>query len=628
MKINFKHVATAALAVAMSLSLAVPAFAAGNGDDKTLTVTGETLDNKKVYAVQMFTARVSGSAGDHTFDSYELAEGWMPFFQDGTDGIGKLAINVKLQNDGDPDNNSLVLGDTPTNEQWENAILAYVQAQAENGADLISLADKAQAWVRSHDGQPSETESAEFANKIITATADNDTAQFTGLKPGYYLVYPEGGGTGNNIEDTSRGTDAMLVNVPRDEDEGDATLNIKSTYPTVEKKVDDGNTATGEGNADNGSAQVGEVVTFTLTSAVPDMNDYGTFVFQFTDKLPAGLTLVDYEEETVENSFSINDVTLKVNNQDVATNKFTVQAVAITEEYYRDHHDEGITAGDIGKTLLTVTITDLKDANLLATSQAATAGQSIVLTYKAMVNENAVVGNDPVTNEAKVEYSNDPDSNSMGSSTPDTSTVYTYDINVHKYANGEEGTLLANAVFALSKNGNLGTLSMGTGAGANKVVNAQGDSVEGDLIALEDNGDPANGTSYVVKQNPSEALEENTYTFTTNATSAIKVQGLEVGTYYLYEVTAPASYNKLKKPVKIEITLEGGDYTKPVYKVTINGVPTTGAVNGSTINVENKKGVTLPETGSIGTIGLTVAGVAIVLIGVFAPRKKKKSNQE
>lgn len=34
----------------------------------------------------------------------------------------------------------------------------------------------------------------------------------------------------------------------------------------------------------------------------------------------------------------------------------------------------------------------------------------------------------------------------------------------------------------------------------------------------------------------------------------------------------------------------------------------------------------LPETGSIGTIGLTALGVLVVLLGVFAPRKKKENH--
>lgn len=583
MQINFKHVAATAMAVAMSLSLAVPAFAAGNGGNRTLTVKGDTLDNKKVYAVQMFDARLTESAGSNTFDSYELADAWLSFFQNDTYGIGKAAINAKLENDGDPDNDGLVLGGTPTNEQWENAILAYMEAQEKDGEDLIDLANKAQAWVRSHDGQPSETESTEFANKIITATANNDIAQFTDLKPGYYLVYPEGGSTGT----ASRGTDAMLVNVPRDE--GEATLNIKSTYPTVEKKVDDGNTATGAGNADNGSAQVGEVVTFTLTSAVPDMSDYDTFVFQFTDKLPAGLTLVNDDNSVVTKNeeFTTEDITLTIdgNNVDMTGDKVTVNVT--------DGED-----ADEGKKILTVTINNLLAEGLL-TDGSMTAGDPIVLTYKAMVNENAVVGNDPVTNEAKVEYSNDPDSNSMGSSTPDTSTVYTYDINVNKWAEDIVGQIdgnLAGAQFQLTRD-----------EAGKEVVKLMGNGIDAYRVAKPDEAGAVDS-------------------FTTTSTGDINIAGLEAGTYYLHEIAAPTGYNKLKDPITIVITMDNhpnpGDAT-----ITVDGKGAT-SDDGTTVNVENKKGVELPETGSIGTIGLTVAGVAIVLLGVFAPRKKKKSNQE
>lgn len=56
------------------------------------------------------------------------------------------------------------------------------------------------------------------------------TAKFSGLTAGYYLVFPEGGSTGDN----ARGTDAILVNVPKNG--GVTEQTIKSTFPTVDKR--------------------------------------------------------------------------------------------------------------------------------------------------------------------------------------------------------------------------------------------------------------------------------------------------------------------------------------------------------------------------------------------------------
>lgn len=571
----FKRAAAFCAAVVMSLSVSATAFAAGNGGDRTLVVTGDTLDNKNVYAVQMFDARVEGETEDYTFDSYVLADDdWILFFASDT-GEGGIGLTDQDSDD-----------DVDTDD-----VRAYLEKLSDESTDIKTLADKAQAWVRNNSGN--------FT--VLTATASDDRATFTDLKAGYYLVYPEGGSAGNG----NRGTDAMLVNVPRD---NNAVLNIKSTYPTVDKKVDTDNEGPGAA-ADNGSAQVGDVVTFTLTSAVPDMSDFTTYVFQFTDKLPEGLTLVNKNDNTAitqNTDFTVDDITLTINGNTVKAENVTVTLA--------DGSDT-----DVGKKILTVKINDLKAENLLE-SESVVAGQQIVLTYKAMINENAVTTN-PITNEASVQYSNNPSEETLGTSTPDESTVYTYEIDVHKWSteNGGDSAYLKDAVFALSKESNLGTLSISEAEGDTngKVVNDNGDSVESSLIGLT-----GSGNTYMIDP------ESTVYTFTTNGSAVIKVQGLEVGTYYLYEVNAPSGYNKLKEPVKIEITLQDGDYSKPVYKVTINGETTTGTSGDSTIKVENKKGIELPETGSIGTIGLTVAGVAIVLLGVFAPRKKKKNDQE
>lgn len=545
----FKRAAAFCAAVVMSLSVSATVYAVGNGGDRTLVVTGDTLDNKNVYAVQMFDARVEGETEDYTFDSYVLADDdWIPFF---TSGTGEGGIGLTDQDSDD---------DVDTDD-----VRAYLEKLSDESTDIKTLADKAQAWVRKNSGN--------FT--VLTATASDDRATFTDLKAGYYLVYPEGGSAGNG----NRGTDAMLVNVPRD---NNAVLNIKSTYPTVDKKVDTDNEGAGAA-ADNSSAQVGDIVTFTLNSKVPDMSDYTTFYFGFTDTLSNGLKIVDSTGAAVQDGDdrTIDNLTVTIGGE---------TAVGYTVSLHSN--------------VLKVEFSDLKSVTVADETE--DAGKEIVVTYKAMITEGAVTNN-PALNTVKVEYSNDPTTSTKGESTTDESKVYTYEIDVNKWATDAGGKIenLAGAKFVLSTSK---TLTSG----------------ESDPSVIKLVG---SGENYrVAKPDEDDAVTS----FTTTAVGDVTIAGLEGSaapgtTYYLHEIEAPAGYNKLKAPITIVIELtnaETGDAT-----ITVNGSPANGS-DGTVVDVENKKGIELPETGSIGTIGLTVAGVAIVLLGVFAPRKKKKNDQE
>ncbi|WP_283128694.1 isopeptide-forming domain-containing fimbrial protein [Allofournierella massiliensis] len=541
MKKQMKRATAVALATAMTMGMSFPAFAAGNGGDRTLVVTGDTLDNKKVYAVQMFDARVTEGGSSNTFDNYELVntENWLEFFTANTEAGGMGLTDQDDDSDIDADD-----------------VRAYLEGMTADSAEVKTLADKAQAWVRNH--------STDFA--VITsddetpAVADKET--FTQLKAGYYLVYPEGGSTGTG----NRGTDAMLVNVPTD---ANAEWAMKSTFPTVDKKVDTDGEG-GNGAADNGSAQVGDVVTFTLTSAVPDMSDYTTFYFAFNDTLSNGLKVVDNTGADVVDgdNLTIDGLTVTIDGETVTG--YTVS---------------------LHSNVLKVEFTNLKSVTQAA--EAGDIGKAIVVTYKAMITEGAVVGN-PALNTVKVEYSNDPTTGTTGESTPDESDVFTYEIDVNKWSTEAGGITgnLAGAEFKLT-----------TDKAGEQVV---------ELIATED--------GYRVAK-PDEV---GVNSFTTTEVGDITISGLEAGTYYLHEVAAPEGYNKLKAPIEIKIEMTNEE--TGAATITVNGKPATGD-GSTTVDVENKKGIELPETGSIGTIGLTVAGVAIVLVGVFAPRKKKE-NQE
>lgn len=562
---HFKRAAAMLLAVVLSLCLAVTAFAADT-EQKTgsLTVTGSGMWNpseskgKEVTAIRMFTARVTGDATadpaqKNEFDSYVLEKKWEDFFKQ-----AEIFSAMK---------NASVIGNEVeataiTADELNDAAVAYIntllsETTTTEGTTLVEFAHKAQNWARKNSTTLSAKPSL-VTVKAATQDAGEDktkgTAAFNDLPAGYYLVFPEGGSTGNN----SRGTDAILVNVPRDG--GNTAVEIKSTFPTVDKKVQ---TTEGGNPTDNGTAQVGDTVTFKLTAKVPDMTDYNSYTFKFIDTLSDGL-------EFVANSVEVN----------IAKNKIEAGANTYSETFVD------------GTKTLTVAFADLKNVVKSGTDKVAT-DDEIVVTYKAKITKDAVKDN-PAKNTVYLQYSNNPGTDELGKSNPDESKVYTYDIEIHKFHTEDiDANRLANATFKLTSD-----------VDGNNVVK---------LVAETD------ANTYHV-QGDGEAGSVDTVT--TDATGKITIKGLKDGTYYLHETIAPTGYNKLKKPIKIDITVTGEAYTTPTYKVDEVDQNTS-----NIIKVENVKGVMLPETGSIGTIGLTALGVAVVLLGVFAPRKKKKENQ-
>lgn len=538
---HIKRAAALVLAVMLSLCLSLTAFAATETFG-TLTVTGKGLTGKTVTAIRMFTANVNdGEEGNlNGFDSYSLEDAWLGFFKDAS-RIEAVKTAGKITDA------------NPSNQDMKDAAVAYVKSLDET--QRASLAHDAQNWVRDTQHKNSFSDLTETSKAAIADTTDSTkgVATITNLTSGYYLVFPEMGSTGDN----SRGTDAMLVNIPKNK--GNTAATIKSTYPTVDKKVQ--TTTDGEFKTD-GNAQIGDKVTYQLTATVPDMTDYTKYTFKFVDTLTKGLSYVD------------NSVSVKVGD------------TAITTGYTATY--------DADSKTLTVAFDDLKTTNKGENATVA-AGDVITVTYNAYITADAAV-TDPATNKVHLEYSTNPDGSGKGESTPSESKVYTYPIEIFKfYKDGEVEKGLANATFKLS------TSKDSTAAG----------------IDLVKDTTPEN--SYHVK---GEGETSTATEVTTPEGGKITIRGLKAGTYYLHEITAPTGFNKLTHPVKIEITAVENDQSKATYK--INDVANAGE-NSHQVKVENMKGTMLPETGSFGTIGLTILGVAVVLLGVFAPKKKKEN---
>lgn len=528
------------MAMTMILSMSMTAFAA-EAPKGTLTVNN-TVAGKTLDLYQIFTATKNG---DNV--AYTLNDAYEGFFQSKISGASTL-----------------------TGEALSEKAYEYVKTQVgTDGSNGAAFAKDIMGWILSASG---ETKTAVESTHSTTTTADTKTV-IENLAYGYYVVYP----LGATDTSTAPGNEAVksvasLVSVTGD----DATVNMKSNYPTVVKKVNDK-------NADD--VNIGDTVTYTLTSKVPDMTGYTSYVFNFKDTLAKGLTFGSITSVTVGSGENVQNVTAGTGD-----NTYT-----LTQDGQN----------------ITITMN-----NFLA-SNANKVGQEIKVTYTATLNKDAVTGFDPNTNKATVEYSNKPGTDDKGESEPSKVDVHTFNFTIFKYyLKDATKTGLASAEFELYK------------------ANAAGDAADTDAkINIVDEG---NGVYRQATADEAKATGFTSAKIVSDADGKVLVKGLDAGTYYLRETKAPEGYNKLLSDIKVEI--------KPVYNgttgkltsysvdYTYNGKITNGTAikdkdNHPEVAVENKTGAQLPSTGSKGALMVTLAG--IVLFGALTASKafgKKKAN--
>lgn len=581
------------IAAIMVLAMGITAFAEDensedNANKGTLTIN-HTVDGKKIDLYQIFSATVSGE-GDSRHISYELNTNYVGFFQENIDG----ASNKK-------------------GEELNELAYDYV---AKGNADNAQLAKNLLAYT---DTKKIKADRSPLSEK--------DATKVTFLLYGYYLVVPEGAtDDSTSTEGAAVKSPAMLVSVIDDK----ATINMKSNYPTIDKEIIPAQTTTGKTisasaivndnweevshmgldddeteTEENGIApqhvtgteeekaddvEIGDTITYKLTSKVPDMTGYSSYVFKFTDTLSKGLDLKEIQS-------------VKVGNTTLSAKKSGSNTYALS---YVKNDDDTHT--------LTITFNDFYN------SFKSHVGDTVTVIYTATLNKDAVTGMNPNTNTAEVEYSNDPSGTGTGKSTPSEAEVYTFNFKILKQ--NEQQSPLAGAQFELYRS---------------KTENNEPVIDESKKIALIKEETKDNSNLY------REATTEEAGK--TGFTSAIiesgtdgyaQVKGLEEGTYFLREVQAPAGYNKLTGDIKIVITADYSNDTEDLSDFHIKytyGTNTETDLNISSkddfavIPVTNKTGAELPSTGARSALLVTVAGILLfaVMAGSSLYSKRKEN---
>lgn len=318
--------------------------------------------------------------------------------------------------------------------------------------------------------------------------------------------------------------------------------------------------------SDKDTVSIGQVVQYTVTGSVPDTTGYAEYVYKIHDTLSDGLDFVNDA-----NGAAVTGNTVKV-------------TVAFTEA--------GVTAEGTTPTTATLDAENNRkmalDLSAWVRANQTNKGKEFTVTYYAKVNNKAVVEE---KNKAELVYGNNPSDTTT--TKPSEVKTPTYYLNINKYAKNDSKKL-AGAKFKLYKDS----------VDENNVIKVTGS--EGNYVV-----DPASTTTEFVSV---DSITSEGYN--------LHVNGLAAGTYYLVETKAPAGYNKLTDPIKVEIKKSTNEAVN-AWTLFNNDKN----VDDKIIDVENSTGSILPSTGGMGTIAFTVVATLLVLgVAVSFIRDRKKEN--
>lgn len=589
MKQKLKALASLCLALALTLCLTLPAWAAG-GEAAGQRITDQTKGNitlnwddndtdevTSVTAYQVIRVDYQYPTGE---DNYEAPKDPEFFWVDGVAGWVRANFSTYI---GTGTDKSVTEGfskiEAVAVEAFTDDLAAAIRKGSDGGIQLSSVGNYT-----------------------------SQTHTISNLEMGSYLILVEGG--------TKIYSPVFVSLEPEWSKENGWTLpdepvNVtpKAEDLSLKKKVYDKGTLEEEDYAaDSEYAQVaiGDTVTYVVEADVPNYPDNAISTgYKISDNLPDGMTLGKITVYGLNESG--NAIELENNEPD--------KAYTVTQENaQRPTDNQGTQAVDF---ILDFTYSHIKKYNRIRVVYTATANAKIDVVGDGEGAEKNETGN---VNTAYLDYNNNPYENPVGNAEPtwktasDTATVYTYGIKVTKTDDKDGNKLLAGAEFQVYK-----------------VDSPNAEIAEGatplNFVAVGNNGGAYRfAASTETTETTSTVAVGNE---TSNNKGNLTLSGLDVGDYILKETKAPDGYNLPSHTFSVKIT--DGTNANPVTDPDgLVDTDDSSAQDGyNEITVTNTQGFTLPTTGGMGTVlftagGVVLMGAGLVLLVVFLRRRRAK----
>ena len=513
---RMKRIMALMLAAIMMMAMSVTAFAAeGTTGTHTLTVNvkstepaqdlkGQTINLYKLFDV---TESTSGETKNYAY-TVNTAEGYKTALVDALTKAGKTTITADSKD-----------------EEFAAAVL-----------DLQKTEGAVQKFANDFTADALKKNLSATVNSGKITEKNKISYTFDNLADGYYLVYVTGG----------KEIQSSLVTV----DATTNTVNLKTEAPSITKK------------ADKETAEIGQVVKYTVTGAIPDTTGYAEYVYKIYDTLSTGLDFVNDANGTACEGNSVKVTVAFTDTTDAST--------APTQATLDTNNSKKMSL----------------DLSTWVKENQTNKGKAFTVTYYAKVNKNAEVTNN---NNASLEYGNNP--SDITTTTPSEAKTNTYPLDIKKI-NKKTKELLADAKFSLYRS----ETEAKNGKNAIAVTGSNG--------------------SYVVDADSKNTVFESVATEAGNGYN-LHLNGLAAGEYWLVETQAPEGFNKLTDPIKVTIT-KNGDTNWTVKKNDT-------AEDDKIIDVENSTGSLLPSTGGRGAIAFAVIAALLVFgVAVSFIRDKRK----